>query len=398
MKRRIVATSDFCAPLPVSPPEHDQAYYKRYWEEAAALGNGRQRYNGLVEVRGGYLERLPLAAVRAGLCDIAETWSFSGHDAPGAYDSASPAPSLRGMPETLPIRRRFRADSAAPFRSADARAHVEVFGAPGILCVWGLGVDEALLACCTASVRVYNSIDAPALRIPEAVGRHVDLFLTSAAWQDEEIRRRYPGSIIEVLPIGPEFASPDMFYPTGVEKDFDVIYVAAAQDYKRHDILFDAFESLPTDLRGVCLFGYGENAGRYRAEIDRRGLNIECIGPPGVGYPEVNAWMNRARIGVVCGEEDGAPAILTEYMLAGLPVLANEALHCGRQYITPATGLTVPAARFYSGILALLERAPGMRPRDVVLEHWTWEKSIARFSAAIERARQRKSRRGGDRP
>jgi hypothetical protein len=38
--------------------------------------------------------------------------------------------------------------------------------------------------------------------------------------------------------------------------------------------------------------------------------------------------MNRAKIGVVWGVDDGAPAILTEYMLAGLPVLANVNLRC----------------------------------------------------------------------
>ncbi len=48
--------------------------------------------------------------------------------------------------------------------------------------------------------------------------------------------------------------------------------------------------------------------------------------------------MNLARIGVVCGVDDGAPAILTEYMLAGLPVLANARLRCGLQYIRPETG------------------------------------------------------------
>ena len=270
-------------------------------------------------------------------------------------------------------------------------AHIDCLGAPEILCVYGLGVDETLLARCAGSVRVYNSIDAPALRIPETVSRHIDVFMTSAAWQGDEICRRHPDAITAVMPVGPEFASPEMFYPTGADKDFDVIYVAAAQDYKRHDILFDAFAKLPPTLRGLCVFGYGESAQRYREEIDRRGLNINCIGPPGVGYAEVNALMNRARIGVVCGEADGAPAILTEYMLAGLPVLANEALACGLQFITPETGLAVPAARFDAGILALLQRAPAMRTRDVVLEHWCWEKTIARFSDVVERARQRKS-------
>jgi hypothetical protein len=45
--------------------------------------------------------------------------------------------------------------------------------------------------------------------------------------------------------------------------------------------------------------------------------------------------MNRARFGVVCGIDDGAPTILTEYMLAGLPVFANADLRCGLQFILP---------------------------------------------------------------
>ena len=145
---------------------------------------------------GGYLERLPLAAVRAGLSESAEVWCFAGQDAPSAYDSIDAIASVRfdGTGATgLPVRRRFRADTAAPYRSDDALAHVDVWGAPEILCVWGLGVDTTLLTRCADSIRVYNSIDAPALRIPEAISRHIDLFLTSAPWQTEEVRRRHRG-------------------------------------------------------------------------------------------------------------------------------------------------------------------------------------------------------------
>nr|WP_234710121.1 hypothetical protein [Sinorhizobium medicae] len=48
-----------------------------------------------------------------------------------------------------------------------------------------------------------------------------------------------------ILPIGPEFASDSMFYPYQSPKPYDVIYVAAAQSYKRHDILFEASAKLP---------------------------------------------------------------------------------------------------------------------------------------------------------
>lgn len=77
--------------------------------------------------------------------------------------------------------------------------------------------------------------------------------------------------------------------------------------------------------------------------------------------------------------DNGAPAILTEYMLAGLPVLANAALSCGRQYITPDTGILADASKFAAGIRALLDRALTMNPRRVVLDRWTWPHSVARL-------------------
>lgn len=379
---RIVAISDFCAPLPVDPSSRDYAACHAVWTRAAAEPVAPPLR---AAVYGGYLERLPLAAVAAGLCDSAEVWDFSGSD------HAAPDAGL-----AAPIRRRFRADGPAPYPSADLRAHLDVFGPPEILCTWGLGVEPAILERCAASVRVYNSIDAPALRIPPEVSRHVDLFLASAPWQVEAIRARHPGALVAVMPIGPEFASPETFFPTGAArdsaKDFDVIYVAAAQAYKRHDVLLDAFARLPRGIRGLCVFGYGEDAGAIRAEIAARGLDITCIGPPGVPYPEVNALMNRARIGVVCGEDDGAPAILTEYMLAGLPVLANDRLRCGLDFIRPDTGLAAPPEAFAQAILTLLARAPAMAPREVVLEHWAWEKTIERFASLVDRVRRAKSR------
>ena len=211
---RIVAISDFCTPLPVEPPSQDYAARRAAWrqvaaEPAASIPTG---------VHGGYLERLPLAAAAAGLCSSAEIWSFSGTDRAAAAAEGS-----------QPLRRCFRADGPAPYPSADLLAHLDVFGPPAILCTWGLGIEAALLERCRESVRVYNSIDAPALRIPEAVSRHVDLFLASAPWQAAAIRARHRDALVAVMPIGPEFASPETFFPTGAAKDFDVIYVAAAQ-------------------------------------------------------------------------------------------------------------------------------------------------------------------------
>lgn len=323
------------------------------------------------EVEGGYIERLPLACVKAGLVDVIEIWThWRGHH--------PPAPDMHQAP--LIIRRAFRMiGSGAPFSSNDMLAHIGTFGAPKVLCVWGLGVSKDILDACAYSYKIYNSIDAPALRIPPDVSARFDLVLTGAEWQSREVKKRHPDMATAILPIGPEFASGTQFFPIEGPKPYDIIYVAAAQAYKRHDILFEALTKLPRSIRALCVFGYGELSDALRQRARGLCIDIDFVGPPGVPFAEVNRLMNLAKIGVVCGVDDGAPAILTEYMLAGLPVLANRELSCGLQYITPQTGQTAPAETFHEAILSMLEKLDDFSPRQIVLDKWTWPHSIEKL-------------------
>jgi glycosyltransferase involved in cell wall biosynthesis len=374
--RRVVAISDYCTQVPPDPAGRRQP------DRAPP-----RALRHTVAVAGGYLERLPLAMVRSGLADAAEVWSFAGRD--GDPTGLSLSPYGLGA-------RRFRADGhAAPYGSADMLDHIAAFGAPDILCVWGLGVTEEVLAACRGSLILYNSLDVEAIRVPPEVSRHVDIFLTASPAQTREVQARHPDALVAMLPVGPDFASPVTFFPIPGRKEFDVIYVAAAQPYKRHDILFDALAALPPKVRALCVMGYGEAAASLRAQAADLGLDVTFVGPPGVSHAEVNRLMNRARIGLVCGVNDGAPAILTEYMLAGLPVLANADLACGLHYIRPETGRAAPAGEFAAAIDALLADRRSWSPRDTVLRNWTWPHSMARLSPLIDLARAR--RQGGRR-
>ena len=115
---------------------------------------------GLPEVLGGYLERLPLAAINQGLVDFAEIWHHSDGAAVVTRDNAHVT------------RRVFPVDGEiAPFHSTAMLDFIAEFGAPRILCIWGLGVSEEILEACSDSIIIYNSIDAPSLRVPpESVG------------------------------------------------------------------------------------------------------------------------------------------------------------------------------------------------------------------------------------
>lgn len=326
-------------------------------------------------VCGSYLERLPLAAVHAGIVHFAEIWHHAEGEN-GSYEGANAHLARRIFP--------LGARAQAPFHSDTMLNFIQQHGAPKILCVWGLGVSEAILEACRDSFIIYNSIDAPALRVSEDISRHFDLVLTGAQWQSDTVEARHPGLATAIMPIGPEFASPDTFFPTGDEKLYDVIYVAAAQAYKRHDVLFAALARSPRPLSALCVMGYGENADALRRQADTLALDVTFVGPPGVSYAEVNRLMNTARVGVVCGVDDGAPAILTEYMLADLPVVANAALTCGLQYILPSTGLIASADNFAHALIEALDHPERFAPRQAVIERWAWPHSIKKLEQLLK--------------
>lgn len=376
--RRIVIISDFQGGDLKSVSPQAPAWFCEQWLAGSRGPRPQLAQKGLsLDVDGGYLERLPLAVLKAGLADCAEVWTHWHGPAP-PIEQLGTSPFL--------IRRSFQTNgSEAPFSSNDMLGHIAAFGPPSILCVWGLGVSEDVLLACRDSFKIYNSIDAPALRVPFEVSRHFDLILTGSEWQSEVVRLRHPTIPTMVMPIGPEFASDHTFRPIALPKIYDLIYVAAAQAYKRHDILFHALSKLPRSVRALCVFGYGEMANALRRQASELGINVDFIGPPGVPFEEVNRLMNQARIGVVCGVDDGAPAILTEYMLAGIPVLANSELRCGLQYIKPTTGRVASAEKFHEGIVDLLGRLETFNPREVVLANWTWPHSVRKLRRFMAR-------------
>jgi hypothetical protein len=127
-------------------------------------------------------------------------------------------------------------------------------------------------------------------------------------------------------------------------------------------------------------FGNRDQANRRHCSLRSRSARVLAK----LSRSPRNRLMNQAKIGVVCGVDDGAPAILTEYMLVGLPVLANSALRCGLQYITPQTGRVAAAGTFHEGILEMLSTLPDFSPRQTVLDNWTWPHSVQKLRTLMK--------------
>ena len=328
-------------------------------------------------VVGGATDRLPLACVKSGLVDYAEKLFYAR---PGQEITHGPAGPLVGY-------RTFRRSSQdPPFRSAQMASFLSTVGAPDMLAVFGLGVDAEILAACDRSFKLYYSGDCPPLRVPAEVSKYFDLILVGEQWQKDVVLARHPEASVAFLPRGPEFADPETFRPLNTAKEYDVVYVAAARDYKRHDVLFEALARYPGRLRCLCVSGHGNKRERIEEMATSRGLDVTFVGPPGVSPPQVNELMNKARIGIVAGVNDGCPAVITEYMLAGLPVVANANLRCGTRYITPETGVLAKPETFHEAIGEVLARRDEFTPRTYAMEHWTWPVSVSRLKRTLREA------------
>ena len=113
--RRLVVISDHCSdgpPVPVTHPAQIDTILP-------------PPPTGQVTVTGGYLERLPLAAIAAGIVDTAEIWSFAGRC--GESDASQGLAAGRADPDRPGLTRRvFRADAHdAPYGSAEAVRHLQ---------------------------------------------------------------------------------------------------------------------------------------------------------------------------------------------------------------------------------------------------------------------------------
>jgi glycosyltransferase involved in cell wall biosynthesis len=138
-------------------------------------------------------------------------------------------------------------------------------------------------------------------------------------------------------------------------------------------------------LSCVCVGGRPND---NRAELERLvaelGVRVHFTGE--ARKTEVNEWVNKSRIGVICSKRDSAPRVMLEYMAADVPVLVNAELRAGLRYVGPEAGLVCPPEEFHLGIAQLLDHLDAYSPRAYLLGHYSREQVVARFAGILERA------------
>jgi glycosyltransferase involved in cell wall biosynthesis len=233
--------------------------------------------------------------------------------------------------------------------------------------------------------------------INENAGAAIKLVEDLTTW--DITRERYPDSIL--LDIGPaDFVDHDVFRPLETQRDFDVIQVSCWTPRKRIELFIEAAARLP-HLTFAHL-GHFENGGTaeelaYRQACIALAKNLgariafpfgEC--DTNVGFPrtkaDVNAWVNRARLGVLTALPEGINRFKMECFAADVPVLvANDAGAPTTKHIGPETGgvfAPTPTA-LADAIETALARRREFCPRGYLLRTTGKARSLQRLRQAL---------------
>ena len=179
----------------------------------------------------------------------------------------------------------------------------------------------------------------------------------------------------------------------GLEGRFVVGWVGSFRKFHALDQAVDALAGL--DGATLLLVGDGPERAHVEQLARARGVDVRATGT--VAHDEIPAHLAAMDVALVLAAPDQSfhysPLKLAEYLSAGVPVIAPRAGELPAQLHDDVDALLVPPGDRVALATALrrLRDEPATRERlgqgaRAAAGHWSWDRSVARVLAAVERA------------
>jgi glycosyltransferase involved in cell wall biosynthesis len=177
------------------------------------------------------------------------------------------------------------------------------------------------------------------------------LHFMSASPSEKRLLRtvRIPGTLVSHN----TYVNERVFRPVDVSKDFDAVYAAQMQPFKRLH-LAQKVSSLFVVTYGEVKTADGDyDLHRYVPQLRHADYNRRWI-----GTAEVNTLYNRSRVSLALSACEGAMLSSVEYMLAGLPMVSTPCRGGREMYFDERFVAVVPptAEGVAAGVSALIRR------------------------------------------
>jgi glycosyltransferase involved in cell wall biosynthesis len=184
----------------------------------------------------------------------------------------------------------------------------------------------------------------------------------------------------------------DTFKPlAGIEKDIDVIVVAAWAWYKRHWAIFKAIKTLRE--RGyrlkVAFVGYpiDMTIEEMRELADFYGILDQIEFHERISAVEVNNLFNRSRVNLLWSRREGSCRTIPEGMAAGVPAIMRRGFNYGETHahINSKSGIYSDEESLPDDIIKVINNTGNYSPRDWIVENMTPEASTIKLNDLLRR-------------
>jgi hypothetical protein len=184
---------------------------------------------------------------------------------------------------------------------------------------------------------------------------------------DADVLPRISSKLIVVPLYASSWVNPDQFQPIpNMERPYDLIMVAAWGKVKRHQALFAALRSMPTDLR-VLLIGQdqeGRSADTIREVARWYGVADRFTLLTNQPHREVARLFCQARASVVLSRREGSCVVVAESLFADAPAaLLRGAIIGSRTFLNEQTGRLLDDRDLARDLTAFVREADRYQPR-----------------------------------
>ncbi|MDI9245576.1 glycosyltransferase [Marinobacter sp. CHS3-4] len=188
-----------------------------------------------------------------------------------------------------------------------------------------------------------------------------------------------------------DWVDPQVFRPLeGVEKEYDVIYVANFNSIKRQYVFLKVLRDLMREgvsLRAALVCGeWGECREEILDLIEEFGLSEELRLFENISQSELNVLLNKSKVNVLLSLKEGSNRSLFEGFFAGTPgiVLANN-VGVNKEYFNSQTGACISESDLGETLLFFSENWHTFCPREWAEENISPSKTTDKLASAIRK-------------
>jgi glycosyltransferase involved in cell wall biosynthesis len=181
-----------------------------------------------------------------------------------------------------------------------------------------------------------------------------------------------------------------VFRPLGLERTYDVIYVANLAPIKRVHVLLKSLRKASRKGRELkallVLSSWGGNTASFEQLLDFYEVRSSVTVLRDLDQQRLNECLNRAKVSVLLSRKEGSNKTLFESMFANTAVLLlKNNIGVNKDYVNPHTGRLVDESELPEALVDLSERFAEYSPRSWAMQHIAPEISTSHLERSLTR-------------